>query len=334
MQPRSAREPQRPERRPRLHRALQDLHHVAGEAIRPDLECKSTAMPSTTQKAYAGEEDLLAMQRLVQTIWSLESRFHIGDLAWQRSQGRDEDWPTMLWQSAGETLAWGWAHLPGHLYLVVHRDHAELVDDVLDWFERTVPGRELSVDVLDKEMHLIEALAARGFRKTEGGPFDLYTALDLGELQAKPPLPMGLLPRSMDGAPDVERRVSSHRAAWHPSAMTVDRYKRVMAAWPYDAKLDWMIEVADGRFVANCCLWHDRVNGVGLLEPVGVDPGFRRLGLARAVILNALHALRDQGAKRAMTYPRGDDQYPFTKPLYLGLGFKPYARTLTFAKRR
>jgi GNAT superfamily N-acetyltransferase len=274
------------------------------------------------------------MQRLVQTCWSLESRFHVGDLAWQRSQGIDENWPTMLWQSDGETVAWGWAHPPGHLYLAVRRDRVELLADVLDWFERAVDGAELSVDVLDREAHLIEALSARGFLKKEGGPFDLHVVLDLGELQARPRLPTGLLPRSMADARDIERRVASHRAAWHPSAMTVERYRRVMAAWPYDAKLDWMIEIADGRFVANCCLWHDRANGVALLEPVGVDPGFRRLGLARAVILNALHELRDQGAKRAITYPRGDELYPFTKPLYLGLGFKPYARTITFSKRR
>jgi GNAT superfamily N-acetyltransferase len=291
-------------------------------------------MPDVTQKPYAGDEDLRAMQRLVQSIWSLESRFHVGDLAWQRSQGRDKDWPTMLWQEGGETVAWGWAHPPCHLYLAVHRDRAALACEVLDWFERAVDGDELSVDVLDREAHLIEALLARGFRRREDGPFDLYVVLDLDELQSKPRLPMGLLPRVMAEAPDVEKRVASHRAAWHPSAMTLDRYKRVMAAPPYDPKLDWMIEIADGRFVANCCIWHDRQNGVGLVEPVGVDPGFRRLGLARAVVLNALHALRDKGAKRAIVYPRGDEIYPFTKPLYLGLGFKPYARTIIFLKRR
>jgi len=240
----------------------------------------------------------------------------------------------MLWQSGGETVAWGWVHPPGHLYLAVHRDRAELAGDVLDWFERVVNGDELSVAVLDKEAHLARALTSRGYRMAKAGPFDLYTVLDLDELQPRPPHPTGLLPRSMADSCDVERRVASHRAAWHPSAMTVERYKRVMATPPYDPELDWMIEIADGRFVANCCLWHDRENAVALLEPVGVDPGFRRLGLARAVILNALHALRDQGAKRAIVYPRGDDLYPFTKPLYLGLGFKPYARTITFLKRR
>ena len=291
-------------------------------------------MADVTQRAYAGDEDLKSMQQLVQSIWSLKSRFHVGDIAWQRSQGRDEDWSTMLWKSGGETVAWGWAHPPGHLYLTVHPERAELAGEVLAWFEQTVNGEELSVAVLDKEAHLAQALTTRGYRMTKAGPFDLYTVLDLDELQAKPLLPTGLLPRSMAEGCDVERRVASHRTAWHPSGMTVERYHRVMATWPYDAALDWMIEIADGRFVANCCVWHDHVNGVGLLEPVGVDPGFRRLGLARAVIVNALHTLREQGAKLAITYPRGDDAYPFTKPLYLGLGFKPYAQTLSFEKRR
>jgi predicted N-acetyltransferase YhbS len=116
--------------------------------------------------------------------------------------------------------------------------------------------------------------------------------------------------------------------------MTLDRYRQVMDSWPYRPELDWMIEISDGHYVANTCVWYDELNGVALLEPLGVDPAFRRQGLARAVALQAMHAARDVGAKRAIVYPRGDELYPFTKPLYLGLGFRPYAQAVSFVKRR
>jgi GNAT superfamily N-acetyltransferase len=291
------------------------------------------AMATTTPRLYGGEEDLCAMQRLVQSQWSLESRFHIGDIAWQWATGSRAR-EVALWLSGGEAVAFGWLHFPGHLYLVVRRDRPELARDILAWFEQATSAGELSVDILDKETHLIDALRSCGYRGVEAGPFDLYTALDLSELPERPRLPMGLLLRSMAGDGDVERRVASHRAAWHPSAMTPECYRQVMVSWPYRPELDWMIEVSDGRYVANTCLWHDEGNDVALLEPLGVDPAFRRQGLARAVVLRALHAARDLGAKRAIVYPRGDELYPFTKPLYVGLGFKPYARTISFIKRR
>lgn len=240
-------------------------------------------MTATTQRAHAGSGDLGTMQGLVQSMWSLQSRFHIGDLAWQLATGSEERL-IALWQSGAETVAWGWLHLPAYLYLVVHHDRSELASDVLSWFEDNASGERLGVDVLDKEAHLIDALVARGYRQRDRGPFDLYTTLDLAELPAKPLLPTGLRFCSMADANDLERRVASHRAAWHPSSMTVERYRRVVASRPYRAELDWMIEISDGRFVANTCLWYDEVNEVALLEPLGVDPGFRRQGFARAVI--------------------------------------------------
>lgn len=282
---------------------------------------------------FADANTLRSMQRLVQRTWGRQSRFHIGDLAWQWATRGDSPFPARLWHRAGEVAAWGLVEARGQLSLAVDRRWNDLAGDVLSWFEQSCSGAALTVTVLDAELHLVEALRSRGYVEVPDGPFDLFVAFDLADLHESPALPMGLRFLSMADTADLTRRVESHRSAWHPSAMTVERYRRVMAAWPYRPELDWMIEIADGRFVANTCVWHDELNGVGLVEPLGVDPGFRRQGLARAVVLRALHALRALGARFAITYPRGDTLYPFTKPLYLGLGFKPYARTVKYARQ-
>ncbi len=84
-----------------------------------------------------------------------------------------------------------------------------------------------------------------------------------------------------------------------------------MAAWPYRADLDWIVEAPDGRFVANCLIWLDERNGVGELEPVGTDPQFRRKGLGRAVCLAAMHALRQAGGRQGFVYPvQGHPNHP------------------------
>lgn len=87
--------------------------------------------------------------------------------------------------------------------------------------------------------------------------------------------------------------------------VTLSSYPAVMAAWPYRAELDWVAQGPDGRFAAYCLVWYDDRNGVGLIEPVGTDPRYRRRSLSRMVCLAALHALGEAGAA-AIVYPRGD----------------------------
>lgn len=282
-------------------------------------------------RPYAGPADLRAMQRLAQRIWSPASQWHIGDLAWQRNEhvGREPEWPTALWEADGEVVAWGWAELPGTLALQVDPARPELAGAVLDWFSGVATAPELTVTVLDAEIQLVGALERHGYTRQEN-PAVVYCHLShpLADLP-EPVLPQGYRARPVGGDADVAGRVAVHRAAWHPSRVTETSYRNVMSAWPYRSDLDWVIEAPDGRFLAYCLIWLDEQNGVGELEPVGTDPEFRRSGLARAVCLAAMHALRQAGAAQAVVYP------VLGRPpvqLYHGLGFRPYARTLTFTK--
>ncbi len=72
------------------------------------------------------------------------------------------------------------------------------------------------------------------------------------------------------------------------------------------------------------------MNRVGLVEPVGTDPEYRRRGLARAACRAGLAALRAAGAQFALVCPRGDAGYPVPGRLYRQLGFRPVGRTVTY----
>lgn len=292
-------------------------------------------MPAVTRRDYTGPEDLRAMQSLAQRIWSRSSSVHIGDLAWQRFQhvGREAEWPTVLWEAGREVVAWGWVSLPGGLALLVDPTRPELATEVLGWFEDTATAAELTVTVLDAEKHVIAALERSGYALPESSVHQSYMSRLLEDLP-EPVVPGGFTVRPV-GADDLARRVAVHRAVWHPSRVTEPSYRNVMRAWPYRDRLDWVVEAPDGRFAAQCLIWLDDRNAVGELEPVGTLPEFRRLGLARAVCLAALHAARDAGAREAVVYPViGDPKFPAALPLYRDLGFRPYARTLTFTRTR
>lgn len=285
-------------------------------------------------RSYRHPEDLRSMQELARRIWSPASQCHIGDLAWGRRQhlGREHEWPTALWEDEGEVIAWGWAQTADSLSLLVDPARPEAADEVLRWFHDTAGEGPLTISVLEHEGHLITALEHHGYTRDDTAPGYRYMRHDLTGLP-DPVLPAGFTARPVRGPEDAPRRAAVHQEAWHPSRVTADSYRSVMDTWPYRSDLDWIVETPDGDFAASCLIWLDDHHRTGELEPVGTAPRHRRRGLARAVCLAALHALREAGAIQAIVYPlQGDPAHPGAYPLYESLGFVPYARTLTYVR--
>ncbi|MFJ7777426.1 GNAT family N-acetyltransferase [Streptomyces yangpuensis] len=284
-------------------------------------------------RRYAGAADLRAMQELTQRVWSPASPHHIGDLAWGRFMFTPDqaDWPIALWEEEGRLVAWGWCQLPDDLRLQVDPAYPHLLDEVLSWFDKLADGGRCETNPLDAQDDVHSALLRAGYERQEDAPHFAYHSRSLSDLPA-PVLPDGFTARPVRGEEDLDRRVLVHQHAWNSTRVTPESYRAVMSAWPYRPELDWVVESPDGQFVANCLIWYDEANRVGLIEPVGTHPDFRRLGLSRAVCLGALHALQRVGATTAVVYPRGDAGYPIPQRLYQSIGFSSYDRTHTYAK--
>lgn len=231
-------------------------------------------------------------------------------------------------------VAWAWLFLPATLEFQLHPERRELLDAVLDWFE-TEAGRaeELETSALVDDVQTVRALKRRGYRRAgPDEPHFAYLSRALDEV-GEPLVPEGFVARHVRGEEDVEPRVAVHRAAWAPSRVTTASHRDVMAAWPYRAELDCIVETPDGSFAAYCLAWLDEVNGVGELEPVGTDPRFARQGLAAAACTLALGQLRRLGARTAIVYARGDDAYRGPKRLYESLGFRQHTASVSFRRR-
>ena len=308
-------------------------------------------MPALTARDYAGPDDLRAMQDLLQATWSRHTIQHIGDLVWQRyPRGPRADWPTRLWHDADQIVAWTWVWSSADagedddgFYAIVRPSHAALLGEVIDWAEAANPSPRLSTSVHEHDLPRIEALRRRGYRPRNYGPFGLHTFRTLEDLP-EPVLPDGFRAVSMVEIGDVARKVAGHRASWSRfatydpadpplvSGVTVQRYEDMMQTWPYRPDLDFGIEAPDGRIAASCTLWLDAANGVAMFEPVGVDPDFRQLGLARAMCVAAMHAARAAGASLAHVKPRGDLYYPIPRQAYRAMGFVSEGRHWSYSR--
>ena len=49
-----------------------------------------------------------------------------------------------------------------------------------------------------------------------------------------------------------------------------------------------------------------------------------------ALGISLLHAFRDAGARRALVYARGDDEYPVARLVYGALGFRTHGRIVQY----
>lgn len=150
---------------------------------------------------------------------------------------------------------------------------------------------------------------------TPAAPFSLDMRLDTKHLTPRPPLPDGFAVRSLDAGEEAAL-VRCHRAAWNPHALPWPERHRpdlpaeaasslsesaladIQTVWPYRQDLVIVAEAPDGMLAASCIAWLDEANAAAEIEPLGVVPEHRRLGLGRAVCLEAVNRVGRLGGLR------------------------------------
>ena len=94
-----------------------------------------------------------------------------------------------------------------------------------------------------------------------------------------------------------------------------------------------MVVAPDGRFAAFVNLWVDRVNRSLLFEPVGTHSDFRRLGLAKALMVYAMRRMQaEQGVECAYVGHEPADKNPASGALYAAVGFQPLFEIYDYKK--
>ena len=79
----------------------------------------------------------------------------------------------------------------------------------------------------------------------------------------------------------------------------------------YDRECDLAAITPDGRVAGFAMFWPDNALSLAQFEPVGVDPDFQRLGIARALIATGLEPGRSRypaGARDDERIERGRDR--------------------------
>ena len=303
-------------------------------------------------------EDVPLMQGLAQRVTAvrpdlISAGASYGELAWVWGQGRapyGATWPRRLWFSGDELVAWGWAFLPctvrrndgsvkditgASLSYQVHPDHAELVDEVIGWYDDVAAGLVRTALPTDAEEFALRRWAAHGYESDvealgDTGDWTQLNERDLSDVE-QPVLPAGFRYRTAaDAGP--EAAVRAHVDAWSPTAYTAQSYEDVRRAPGYRGDLHVLVEAPDGTMACSTIMWLDELNRTVEFEPVGTHPDYRRLGLARAMMLHGMRLARAAGATHATVVCLGAAGHPKARGLYYGVGFRELSRDTPLIK--
>jgi ribosomal protein S18 acetylase RimI-like enzyme len=261
---------------------------------------------------------------------------HPGDMQWGLARLRDPGADLRVWEDdaglagfavsdSGGGRLWWLAHprAPGLVApaLVWALDHLQAAG--LETAEATVP---------DDDGELTGALRDRGFVRDARHFVELRRELD-ATLPAPAP-PRGFRLASLATAGSAEALVELHRdawARWGPSSYSVEVHRRVEAMPGYGRDLVPVAVDEEEGLVSSCICWLDGATLVGEIEPLGTSRAFGRIGLGRAVVLEACRLMRERGMRTA--YVSGASVNAPALSLYASVGFRPGRRSSVWTRR-
>lgn len=234
----------------------------------------------------------------------------VGNLDWWRCTSGEDGQVNLaqLWVDEQENVCGiAWPSNRDEIDLVSHPRHWSLEAEMIRWAEerRTALLEKdgategtLRAWAAEEDDVRSSVLLRRGFERTEE-----HFALRLRPLDGTVPeaqLPPGYRIRQIRGVAELDQRVRIHHDSFGSGRMTVRGHLAIMRAPTYRPDLDLVAVAPDGNFAAFCLVWFDPVNLVGLFEPVGCHPAYRRRGLARALLYEGMRRLQALGARAAL----------------------------------
>lgn len=236
----------------------------------------------------------------------------------------------LWWDSQGQLVGLGIQRIAGEpdegrvdtrLYFRIHPDARDTgVDsEIIEWgsdIARQVGGERRMPAYVRSGLHLTtpeyiayrqELLESHDFRPVRYG---YKMARPLNEPIPEPRLPEGFTLRTARGEPDMEPWVEMSNQSfidhWNFHPMTVEDHKHDLTNPNYNPELDLIVIAPDGTFAAFAfCEIDPEGNATnhtseGTIDGLGTRRGFRRIGLGRAVLLAAMHALKAAGIETAV----------------------------------
>jgi ribosomal protein S18 acetylase RimI-like enzyme len=250
---------------------------------------------------------------------------HPGDVQWRLARLPHAAADVRVWED-GAGLAGFAVSDPGggEVWWLAHPRAPGVADAALVWaldHLRSAGIDAAEAAVPDDDCLASRALEARGFVRNARHFIELSRDLDWTLPGPAPPPGFRLATLARAGSTDA--LVELHRdawARWGPSSYSIEAHRRVEAMPGFEPDLVPVAVDPEGRLVSSCICWLDAATLVGEIEPLGASRAFARVGLGRAVVLEACRIMRERGMRTA--YVSGSSVNAPALRLYASVGFR------------
>lgn len=230
----------------------------------------------------------------------------------------------------------------GLFYLVSPSEEGgELEQEILSWACNRAShiGRGKSITlrcrrVREDNSKRISSLERQGFRR-ENDRQGLRMVRPLDVPLDEPLIPQGFKIRHLYGQGEIEAYVALVNSAI-PKATSAETYQRWIETPEHIPELDLIAVADDGTFAAFCQSYYDPLEIArstrkeGWTDPIGTAPAYRKKGLARAIVLEALWRLKNRGIEDAVLGVAGSNEV--ARKLYESIGYRAIYRMYDYVK--
>ena len=225
-----------------------------------------------------------------------------------------------LWEDDGKLVAMAIYEMPfGDGLLFVDEGYSHLKPELVSYAKKAShDDGKLRILLPDGDREFGRSAISQGFRPTQKRWQS--SALDIDKLQSFS-LPEGFSFVSMadDWSWQQYNRVMwrgfdhEGRAAYDEETIAVR--KQMLSSPMIMPELVVCAVAPDGNYVSHCGMWYQPGDGYCYVEPVVTDPEYRKMGLGKAVVLEAIRRCGALGAEQAVV---GSSQQ-----FYYSIGFYP-----------
>lgn len=181
----------------------------------------------------------------------------------------------------------------------------------------------LSTNISDSDEQTLACLRALGYDLKSGGY--VQGIRSLGTSIPVPVVPEGFYIRCVKDGKEAHLLAEVHKAVFGKN-WTAEKYLKVMQTPGFSIENELVVIAPDGRFAAFLVYWLDSVSKSGLFEPVGCHKDFRRQGLTKALMYEAMQRMVNADMEKAVVLYESDN--PASTHLYTSVGFIEGFKTL------
>jgi GNAT superfamily N-acetyltransferase len=225
-----------------------------------------------------------------------------------------------MWENNGELVALATYECSlGEAFLIVDKNYTHLKNEMVAYAKNNLHDNgKLRLLLTDGDYEFQRVALAHGFRPTQDNT--RLSALDIGKLQSYT-LPDGF---SFTSMADDWNWYQYNRVMWrgfdHEGKAPFDEEmiacrKQMLSSPMINPELVVAVKAPDGNYVSHCGMWYRPGDFYYYVEPVVTDPEYRKMGLGKAVVLEAIKRCDELGAIQAVV---GSDQQ-----FYYNIGFYP-----------